>query len=260
MSIPATTAKKLSLSFVSVLFCASCAQVQVKSPASRFISPEAAGKSLGGKVQLFAQSGTEGTVSISNGSIDSELELRNNVSPLAGSLSLGIIERVDFLYYGYADSAPLLGLKFQLLGQPRKEAKKGNQSLAITLGGGTNESEVKDDELFNTNDDVDTSQLNQRLWDASLIYGYRTDDDTLVYASLSLSQQLVDIEVDSPNSSLDGQSIDLQTTNVGLAAGLTRYFETKFASLEVSAQRVDWTDNDAATFAYISAAFGWHWQ
>jgi hypothetical protein len=250
----------LGLCFL-ILF-ASCGQIQIKTPSSRFISPEAAGKLLSGEVEIQQQGGAEGTIYINSTDIDNPMELRNNVTPLAFGFNLGLMDKVDFITYSYTDSAPLYGAKIQLMGKSRQEAKKGDQSLAVTLGYGEqykSQSESRT-ELFTGDVEVKGADIKQTLKDISVIYGYRTADDVVVYTSVQLTQHEFHAEIESNDSAINGKHLNYQTTNLGAALGAIRYFKSMHAKLELSGQHVNWTLNDPATYAFLNIALGWYWD
>ena len=255
-------AKSANFILLAMLF-SSCAKIQINTPSSRFISPEANGKLFSGSVRGSTYKGTEGTVDFSEDKTDNPLELRNNVTGLGVDLSLGFIDRLDFLLRSSANAPSIYTLKYQILGAPRLEAKKGNQSLAVTFGYAQQEEtqSESDTSVFNDSDDSIEADITQKLVDLSLIYGYRPSDDTLVYGSLQLTQHDVDFKItDSDSSSLTGEKFSINSATYGLALGATRYFNKFYSTLEVSAQRTNWSNNDPVTYGYLSFAFGFKWD
>lgn len=264
MSTAARTGKNNLVFLLIGTVAASCAQVvKVHTPAPLFMSAEANGKLLKGGVHLTQQSGTEGTLVLKSEEIDSPMELRNNVSPLTTMLDLGILKQLDLYFRGGAGEGPaVIGLKYQVLGQPKTEAKKGNQSLAIALAtGGVHRTTEEDREELFTNNDYDfKSEVSQSLTEASLIYSYRTEDDVVVYSGLKHSSHSFDVEVKSSSDpEVDGLGGDFSTDVLGASLGAIRYFTSLELSLELSAQKTDWTNNKETTFVFLSGALGWRW-
>lgn len=253
-TIAGTVIKAASL--LSLLFLISCAQIELKTPSSRFMSPETSGKSLDYGLQLMQQSGVEAKVNIVANELD-KVDLSNTASPLAYSGYVGILEKLDLIYYNYIDSASLLGVKYQILGDSRANAKEGNQSLAVTLGGGGQSKTTTSQDLFD--EDVDKTELEQNLVDASIIYGYRAKDNILVYSSFHVSNHSAKLKIIANNdAALDGQTETYQTSNLGLSVGGMLYSSKKdfHIAIEASAQRVNWTHTDEKTFGFISGAIG----
>lgn len=253
-TIVGTVTKAASL--LSLLFLISCAQIELKTPSSRFMSPETSGKALNYGLQLIQQSGVEAKINIVANELD-KVDLSNSASPLTYSGYVGVLDKLDIIYYNYIDSASLLGVKYQILGESKANAKQGNQSLALTLGGGGQSKTTTSQDLFD--EEVDKTELEQNLVDASIIYGYRTTDNILVYSSLHISNHSAKLKIISNNdSALDGQTETYKTSNLGLSLGSMIYNKKKnvHLSIEASAQRVNWTHTDEKTFGFISGAIG----
>lgn len=245
-----------------ILAFTSCAKIQINSPSSRYITPEAQGKLFSGSVRLEQQAGIEGTVDFSNDETDNPLEQRNNVTPLASSIELGLIENVDFLIKGNYGAPEVYTFKFQVLGSPATNASAGNKSLAVTVGYGTrrdNQSE-SDTTLFDDINDNMTADLDQSIMEASVIYGYRPTEDTIAYGSIQLTRQSVTFDLESDNSTLDGENFTIESTNLGASLGALRYFQKYYLNVELSAQKTGWTNNDSSTFAFVSMALGYKWD
>jgi hypothetical protein len=255
MSIIVQMGKKAT-SLFSLIFLVSCAQIELKTPSARFISPESSGRSLAYGFQMMQQSGTEAKVNIVANELD-KVELSNTASPLAFSGYVGVLENLDIIYYNYVDSASMLGVKYQIFGDSKEKAKEGSKSLSVTLGGGGQTQTTTSDNIFD--EKVDETELDQNLVDASVIYGYRIKDYILLYSSFHISNHTANLKiVSNSDPALDGASETYATTNYGLSLGSTIYTKNKKAhlSIEASAQRVNWTHSEEKTFGYISGALG----
>lgn len=240
-----------------ILSFASCSQVRIHSPSSRYISPETAGKTLNGEIEIQQQVGTQGTISLEANEIDNPMKLSNTVSHIGTGINLGILEKIDFIGYGRTEGPPLYGVKVQLVGDSKINAKKGNFSVALTAGMGTSTSEFNDSS-FLTNSKT-TADAEQTLTDFSIIVGYRTDDDVLVYGSAQTNNHKVNLKISSSEASLDGKNLNLETQTFGLALGLIRYFESYMVKLETSAQQTDWTNSKKMTYGFAGLSIGKHW-
>lgn len=256
--------KKASKVLFILLLTASCAKIKITTPSSSFVSPEAQGKLLSGGVRLQQQGGTEGTVSFDNDSTENPLELRNNVTPLSAAADLGILEKLDLVVKGHADAATVYMLKFQLAGESRLKAQKGNSSLSIGIGYGEQEQGKSDDSnsVFEASSDGVEAAISETLLELSLIYGYRPQEDTLTYFGLHAQRQNYDFELSSSsNATLDGEQFDLETWAYGMSLGAVRYFENQYyVNIELSAQRTDYNYNDPTTFAFLTLAIGYNWD
>lgn len=258
------TVKRASLLSIFFILC-SCAEVRTLTPSSRFISPESAEDTGHGNIQAFYQMGSEASLNTA----ESEDEIEKPMNLYAGtrpslSADINIYDKINFFYMGNgADSTPLYGVKYQLMGPKKIDAKKGDQSLAITLGGGSYSETRKqsdDGSIFDDND-YDEVRIRRTLLDASVIYGKRLTDRVLWYSSVQLSQHKLHVAISDDSSSFDGQSVDYQTTNLGAASGLMMYDKKgrfHFA-LELSFLRTKWTKNEETQRGFLNGSMGFNW-
>lgn len=65
--------KEGSLLLILIFLSVSCAEIQVISPSSRFINPEAQGKAWQGGFKLIQQAGTEGTLDFEGERLDNSM-------------------------------------------------------------------------------------------------------------------------------------------------------------------------------------------
>tara|TARA_Y100000780_G_scaffold232456_1_gene264111 strand:- start:31935 stop:32711 length:777 start_codon:yes stop_codon:yes gene_type:complete len=250
---------------IGLFFLASCAnKVRVHTPAPLFMTAETKGKSLGGDFLFSISGGTEGSIDLDDDDLDGPLALRNDVAPVYMHLGIGIVEKVDFyLRSSSAESPGALGLKWQFLGKSKQEAQKGDHSLAMFLGGGSSTSSRKSDDIFDGDSDSDfEAEADQKIREIGVIHSYRSGEETVTYSSLRMGMHElnVDITKDTGSPSLAGEEFDTKTTFVNASVGVKRYWGKKTASLELSAQNTKWSNNESTTFAFISGAFGWHWD
>lgn len=245
------------LAFIFLFAFTSCSQVRIHSASSRYISPEAAGKTLNGEIELQQQVGTQGRITLESNQIDNPMQLKNTISPLGTGLNLGILEKIDFIGYGRTDGPPLYGVKVQLIGDARDKAKKGNFSVALTAGMGNIESNFTNSELLTSASTK--AKVDQSLTDFSLIIGLRIDNDVLLYTSVQKGTHKVKMNIESTEASLDGKEINLETDLLGASLGLMRYFESYMVKFEASAQQLNWTNNKETTYGYLGVSVGRYW-
>lgn len=264
MATVARTAKSNLLMALGALILTSCAQVvRTHVPAPIFMTGEAQGELFKGGFQLIQQGGTEGRLELEADSVQKELSLHNNVSPLTYGLDLGIFSRLDAYLRSTSHESPgIFGGKFQILGAPRSQAGAGNHALAITLGGGSSESNRKSDDILDDDEDYDfEADSNQSVFETSLIYSVRTSSSVVIYSSLRFIKNTLDVEITkSSDPDLEGQKADTKSDSkvFSLGAVLGSSGRTEL-SVEASVQETNWTKNDPTTFAFVNAAIGWRW-
>ncbi|MGE3973502.1 MAG: hypothetical protein AB7F59_03140 [Bdellovibrionales bacterium] len=164
-----------------------CVSLHSYIPAMQMESPETNGKWLKARLHFAAASTADITVvddaSYRPLTFHSPTPTTQRVEYyLSGSM--GVIERLDIgLKAGLLHSPNVLFMKYQFLGAPLREAKEGNQSLTVMVGGGTYYS-IKDGDqngVFGRGGYKWNGKLLTHSREGQLIYGYRGSDTTLFY-------------------------------------------------------------------------------
>ena len=264
MATVARTAKSNLLIALTALTLSSCAQVvRTHVPAPIFMTGEAQGELLKGGFQLIQQGGTEGRLELEADSVQKELSLHNNVSPLTYGLDLGLFSRLDAYFRSTSHESPgILGGKFQILGAPKNQASAGNHALAITMGAGSASDNRKSDDILDDDDDYDfEADSSQSIFETSLIYSVRTSSSVVFYSSLRFIKNDLDVEITkSSDPDLEGQKADIESNSkVFSLGGVFSSSGSTELSVEASLQQTNWSKNDATTFAFVNAALGWRW-
>lgn len=252
-------------SFYTILlfiFTVSCAQIEVNSPSSRYITPEAKGKLLSGEVKVEAQMDQESELDFSNNKTDNELSMSHHIAATL-NLNIGLLERMDFILKNYSGAPSVFTFKYQILGNTFYQAKKGDHSLAVTLGHGKKFETQKDDSnsVFSGPTSDIEAKIEHSLSEASIIYGKRIEDDIILYSSIQVYKQDINFELESvDNTTLNGKTFTLNSWNYGLAFGMVRYYESLNITLEASALRTDFNHNEPTTHAFVGAAVSYFWE
>lgn len=248
-----------SLLLLTAIVLSSCSQLRVYTPTSRFLTSETTGKLFSGTGSIGAESIVQSEISLENNEKDNPLKLSHNKNAFTSSFEMGLLERLD-LYIKPSLTTPVLtGFKFQFYGQSRKEAKKGNTSVALTMAS-ANSSEEVDDSSGIFFDDIRGYSMGHNISDISIILGHRFKEDTLTYVSINKSMNTVNIDIKS-NTPLDGEKITMTNNVTGLNIGVVRYWEKYFLNLEGSVQENQWSKNsEKTTYANLNFNLGWTWN
>lgn len=241
--------------------------IKVRTPSSRFISPEAGGRLFASEVSGFYAAGTRAKVNLKNEKVDDPLVLDNDTAlfdSIGLNASIGLHEKFDLVMSAGGNHTPtLFGIKYQLIGKKRKDAKKGDQSLAITIMNGTSgQTQESGEDLELTPQDDDTKvELDRDVMDYSIIYGKRLSDTGLAYAGLSYTSYKFKGTLDSQSSELNNKVLKNSGEIIGAHIGYISYVN-KILSLkiETSAQQVNWDYTKAKTFGYISGGMAFYWD
>ncbi|MGZ3693675.1 MAG: hypothetical protein ACXWQO_05715 [Bdellovibrionota bacterium] len=157
---------------LSALLLCSCS-VMVKTPLTRFDSPETRGKQ-GGVDGYLAYQGRNEVELTSNTLVSAPNLDRPSVQPpghrLMANGSVGLAEKFEI---SLTLPAARLGVKYQILGDSHDAATKGNIPLAVT----SSISSVSEEEA----DISSTFKLKELVYDLALVSGYRINEMWLIY-------------------------------------------------------------------------------
>lgn len=210
------------------------------------------------------QTGTEATLYLDDGDLSEELELRSNVSPLGLSGDIGAFKKLDILLRSTTHESPgLFGVKYQFIGKPRREAKKGNHSFAVAFLYGSSSTTDSSDDIFDGDYDTDfTAESEQYITELQLIYSFRTSNSTIVYGGYKLDEHEFETKITKSDDdpSLVGFSKAFNTTAHTLFLGVKEYMRTFHYGLEIGSQQTNWTNTDQAVFSFVAIELGWKWD
>lgn len=212
---------KFSFLIFSFLLFVSCSRVNVDyhMPSTPLLTPETTGKFFKLYGEMDIHSATKVSVGRSfesllfggGASIDTSKERKTSYAPGLNA-GLGIFKRLD-LYIKYPHDAPkLVGLKFQFIGAPARESKKGFK-MAMAFAYGKNSDHESNERITSTQsgsnfEDVDANlDTDQREY--ILLMGYRGNADTLYYSQFFYSKYRARAVLTTGS----GQTFDLSTTS-----------------------------------------------
>lgn len=247
-----------------LLVSVSCShKIQMRTPVSRFISPETGGSGWATEATFYNMASTTAEVNFEDEKVDNPLDLTNEYEFKVGvNGNIGITDRLDFvMIFNGQGTTDLYGLKYQLKGPSRANAKKGDESFSIVIGlgsGGETETEGEDLELTAMDDDTKV-ELTKNARDIGFIYGKRLTHKVLAYAGFNYTTFSFAGKLESQNTNLDGQRLEYAgytyTTHIGVAqyTGSSGVLKGEFG-----VQDVHWDHPPAQQFGYISFGVGFH--
>lgn len=149
--------------------------VEYSFQANQFVLPEANGRFLHGKAQIYtAGSGTATLIDDIDSTTYSTSPTLKSTNEFGALIDLGLLSRLDIF------SREGFGAKVQILGAPRAEAKKGNVSLSIAYMSRSFDIE-KDTEDTTGSVKKAESKTKSTGDQYMLIYGQRTTDNVVLY-------------------------------------------------------------------------------
>lgn len=204
----------------------SACSIMAKVPVTRLESPETTGKEKGsitGEGTLGYQGRANVELTPSYTTTPPSLTNPIIVSPdhrLIGNASAGLADSFDITL-----ALPLrLGAKFQLFGEPRTRADKGNFSVAIALGLSGSKEEETGSSIYSSTQK--RFSLSESRYDFALILGYRFSKEVLLYGGpFSVLDDLI-VQYSDPATAAPLTTRGRIKSN-GYSLGLQARFDTK---------------------------------
>lgn len=251
--------KKLFL----LLILASCSSY-IHTPQNRMISPETHGKFLSGSIEGRLAATKQDELSFTGNDVKKPFDGEREIYKVSGLLDLGLAKRLDFIYMDYLSGSTvgLLGLKVQVLGKTRDEAKKGNFSLSLFAGFGSNsDSFSSDNNSFNNwGSNIDKMEYDISHDDLGLILGYRWHDRLLHYANAYYFHEDVDGKVTTDDNVLNGAKFKDSQDGMIWSTGLIYELNSSwFLKADYSHMTSKWSSARGSTSNALNAGIGANW-
>ncbi len=226
------------------------------------ISPEAQGGLGHGGMELRLQSSKRDKLDFFDDTTDNAIDRADAPYALAGMGEIGFFKRLDlFVIPSLVLSPTIFGLKYQFIGDPRMEAKKGNFSTSLMIGYGQQGAKETDngdlDDILN--DNVDELEVNTRHEDIGLVAGYRWSELFLHYANVIYVHEKVDGKVTTDSGTLTNAKFDYDQDAMIYSTGFILYFAKAHWKVDFSHMTSDWTRTQKTTINTVNSAIGFNW-
>lgn len=226
------------------------------------ISPESHGGLGHGNLEARIQASKRDKLNFEDDTVDNAVERAGTPSDLAAFASVGIFEKLDvYLLPALFVGTTTIGAQYQILGEPRIKAKKGNFSLAVLAAyGHNNEKDVEGDDLddfFNGN--IRDLEVETTLYDLGLVSGYRWGSNFLQYVNAVYAEQKLEGKVTTDTGVLSGTPFEYQHFGMIYSTGFIHYFAKAHWKLDYSHFISDWTKTGKRTVNTVNAAIGFDW-
>jgi opacity protein-like surface antigen len=234
------------LILLALLFLGSCATKYI-IPGNRFITAETQGGQLKGAFEFQQTSANQLTIDTSQGTVDEGVTYAETTRS-GFQFSESLFNSFDFMWAHTGSANSMLGGKLQIIGDSRASKATGHKvSLAALFGGNEHE----------TDDESVKFELGGKEF--LIIYGYRINESILPYTGLSIATYNFNGKIHSSDSSLNGLEPKLTTKSTSLNTGVEFTWESFFAKLEATYQKLTTTDTkDKDRFMYgYSIGYSW---
>ena len=252
---------KFFIFLMSSLLLSSCTSY-VRTLGTRMMSPETHGGLGHGTLEARLQASKRDKLNFEDDTVDNAVERAGTTYSLSAFGSVGLFERMDvFLLPALFVGTTTIGTQYQLLGESKAKAKKGNFSLALHAAyGHDSEKDVEDDDLddfFNGN--VRDLEFETSLYDLGLISGYRWSSNFLQYVNAIYVEQKLEGKVTTDTGVLSGTPFEYQHFGMIYSTGFIHYFAKAHWKLDFSHLISDWTKTGKRSVNTINAAIGFDW-
>ena len=119
-----------------ILFWGCASQLQTLTPSTNFLTPETQGKSFKKLVSFGAIEGSSVYSVLKEDTEELEFSSGKNFSQFFAMPQMGLIDRVDAFARISSHSPFLYGLKWQVFGRTREQARHGSESFSLYMSGG----------------------------------------------------------------------------------------------------------------------------
>ena len=221
----------------------SCAgQVEVITPSSSFILPEAKGKFASMDANLTHKNGSLLSININETNGNESYDLQQSTIAYGGVIDFGVSKYIDFFTSIASHSPHLYGVKVQVKGDPESQAEKRNLSVAIQMAVGQSNYSGNDNTNFKVSGSSADYSLNRthtttRL---GLGIGYRIDSYLLSYINLYELYENVHGQIKYDGSPANGNKIDLSGEHKQITLGTLYSFKDLRLGAEYAYQMMNW--------------------
>lgn len=260
--------KKIISLLTTFLLCSCATDIDFHIPLNRFESPEVNGGLLKGDIGINFGSSHKVTTSevvetIFPSLFDPTVSEGTGIersATLSTNFSLGLLDRLDFVFSSYGDGADVWGFKYQFLGAvASKEANGWKGSIRVTKG-----SMNEDEGTLNVNlSSSATRNYNGHIkldtYDASLNFGYRFNKYIITY--LNSVYSYYDSQSTLTSNTFSTLKIDGKVRTYGSLIGLRlgQYGQHITFSIETGLFYSSWEGDINKTSVPIGGGFKFNW-
>lgn len=240
-------------------------KITVKNPANKFLSAEAQGKPLSGKIHFFMNEGNEAQVDLRQNTTDEALVLNRENSRFFDIIvngEIGIWGPLDLVHVsGGRMGADLTGAKVQVYGQDKQQADQYNFSIALVgaYGGVVNNVEEGEDFELVALDEDTTSEMKISNHAAGILLSYRPSKKFLVNLAHYGIIHNFSGTLESQNTALDGKNLNYKGHTALTTLSVFSYEERVILGLELASEYLKWDKTDPTHNIFTNFTIGMNW-
>lgn len=246
---------------LGLLGLTSCA-THVRTVGSRMISPETQGKLGRGLVEGRLQAVQKNEMDFSGPNTKKKVTPDTEAYAPVTNVEMGFFRRLDAYIMPTFAGAAIGGVKFQFLGDPKIDAKKGNFSASLIAGyggHGASHDSGNNDLVGLDDDDIDKISARFEHNDIGLIVGYRWIDQLVHYVNGYYLQERFSGRITNESGTLDDASFRYKNEGVLVSTGAIFYLKKIFFKADFSHLVTNWSYTRPITTNSLNAGFGFNW-
>lgn len=245
-----------------LLFLVTACSSYVRTLGTRMISPETSSGWGNGTLDVRLQSSKRDRLNFDNDKTNNKIENYSSPYSVSAMGELGVIKRLDLFVLPSMFLTPsLLGAKVQVLGDEKKEAKRGNFSVAVMGAAGSRSDKFSSsgdlDDLILGN--VDKLEVNTVHREIGLIAGYRWQEKFLHYVNGVYINETVDGKVTTDSNVLNDTKFKYHQNGMIYSTGFIWYFGTSHWKVDYSHFVSNWSKTGTQYTNSVNTALGFDW-
>lgn len=244
-----------------VLLFTSCSSY-VRTLGTRMISPEAHGGLGKGALELRLQASKRDSFDFSDETTDNDVRRAGTPYAMGAMGEIGFFKRLDFYIIPSVLLSPTIyGLKYQLIGSPKNEARAGNFSTSLMVGFGNHGQKVDDNDSLSDffEGNIDHIYLENKHRDVGLIMGYRWSQNFLHYANGIYLNEDIKGKVTTDSGTLNDARFNYTQSGMIYSTGFIYYFAKAHWKVDYSHFVSKWSKTEKQTVNTVNLALGFNW-
>lgn len=251
----------IKLILLPLLVLTSCAGY-IRTQSTKMISPESQGGLGTGALELRLESQKRDRLNFDDDTTNNSIDHQTADAALAAFGEVGIFKYLDIFVQPHTASATIIGAKYQIVGDPKKGAKKNNFSTSVLVGFGsgsrTYNSSGDLEDFFNEN--IERLKIEYSHEEIGLISGYRWSDQFLHYANAIYQQDNIKGDVTKDTGPLStGGSYRYRQDGMIYSTGFILYFAKAQWKADYSHSITDWSKSRKDSINTLSTSIGFNW-
>ena len=235
---------------VTLLFTACASQLQTLTPSTSFLTSETQGELFKTAIAAGAVEGTNTYATLDENSTDIEFKAKKSFTHIMVMPQVGLGKKVDAFVKVTSHAPFIYGLKLQLFGHTKMEARKGRDSFSIYMGGGRKRYTFPSE--FNLESQGDyRADRDDTIIEMGAIYGKRIYSDILLYGRYSkISQDSHGKIKFEENPNINDEEFKISGDHLSYGLGVVWYTRKINLGFELTALETNW--NNASNTSAMS--------